>query len=136
MVRAPNVRNAASLVSMAKYVRTINATCHEVAATTRALLTVIHSLDASAHAADPNRFAIIRGYTETAFYGPHISDNPARRRLGGGRICAVPLDLAIQIAINKLEPGLLPNFPYNRMDVDWTMVPVRQTFLSNSSALA
>lgn len=135
MVRAPNIRDAASLVSLAKYVRTINTTSHEVAATTRAL-TMIHSLDSSAHSADSSRFSMVRGYTETSFNGPHINNNPAQRRLAGGRICAVPLDLAIQISINKLEPGLLPNFPYNRMDVDWTMVPVRQTFLNNSSALA
>ncbi|CAG4981310.1 unnamed protein product [Colias eurytheme] len=109
MVRAPNIRDAASLVSLAKYVRTINTTCHEVASTVRAL-TMIHSLDFTSHAADPNRSAVIRGYTETSFSGPHISNNPALRRLEGGRICAVPLDLAIQISINKLEPGALPDY--------------------------
>lgn len=135
MVRAPNIRDAASLVSLAKYVRTINTTCHEVAATSRAL-TVIHAFDRTAHEADPSRSALVRGYTEVAFTGPHISSNPALRRLEGGRICAVPLDLAIQISINKLEPGTMPNFPYNLMDVSWCMVPVRQSYLNNSSVLA
>lgn len=135
MVRAPNIRDAASLVSLAKYVRTINTTCHEVAATTRAL-TLIHSLDITAHSADSSRSALIRGYTEKSFTGPNISTNPALRRFEGGRVCAVPLDLAIQVSINKLEPGTLPNFPYNLMDVSWCMVPVRQSFLNNSSALA
>lgn len=70
---------------------------------------MIHSLDRDVHSSDPNRLAAIRGFTVNDFFGPQLCRDPARQRVQGARICAVPLDLAIQITLNKIETGTIVN---------------------------
>lgn len=126
------MRDGASVIGLAKYLKTNSESAKEVAAMVR-VLCLGASCEVNLYACDPTiykpirRFNVVsgsKGYTK-------MTINKPTWKLPDCKIIAVPLSSAIAIALNKTSNNQPAGFSYGDMDVTWTMIPIRQSALLN-----
>lgn len=129
-LRGPSIRDSSSIAAVARSLKHSSESFREVAALTRILCMGI-ATDVAAYRIDPSVFKFIRRFT--------VKDNTITTRIvkptwrvPDGKIIAVPLDVAVSIGVNKLDNDAPAPYTYGSMDVEWTMVPVRQAALNNA----
>lgn len=132
VVRGPSVRDAPSIMGLVRTLANLSETAKESAAMLRALCLAC-AWDKHAYECDPTVLKWIRGVSPTgalarSFHWGAKTDYP------DGKIVAVPFDIAVTLGMNKRTVTHLPDFPFEGMDVDWTMVPVSSKFLTNRAS--
>lgn len=127
-IRGPTVRDSASIIGLARFLKGQSESFKECAALVRAYA-VAAATTVSAYAKDPVTFKPIRRFIPDYTKSPQMlfkKDNIIKN----AKMLAVPLDIAVAMGLNKLNTEAPAPYNYASMDVDWTMVPIRQTALN------
>lgn len=133
VVRGPTIRDTSSIIGLARYLKSQSESFRESAAMTRALCAAV-SFDHWLYDVDPVAYKPIRNWVQDYSKVPTISISSTMVPTGA-KILAVPLDVAVSIALNKMNREAPDPFFYRQMDSDWTMIPIRQTALDNPWSL-
>lgn len=131
-LRGPSIRDSSSIAAVARSLKHGSESFKEVAAITRLLCMGI-SNDVAAYRIDNTIFKFIRRFIPNNHMINTRIVTPTWSK-PDGKILAVPLDVAISIGVNKLNNDAPAPYDYAGMDVEWTMVPIRQAALNNGYA--
>lgn len=135
VVRSANIRDATSILSLVKAIRTNPGSVMDIAPMLRLAL-MHYSLNYECAETDPtpSQFSRNAYSIQTAVRIVPVPGN----NLPGGRIVAMPLDTYITFMSNGLFPPNMVNgvFTPNGADTTWTAVPIRSGLIGQTPALA
>ena len=124
MTRGPTVRDATSILALAKYLATSTSSVMEVGPLVRVLCMAL-SLTQDNYRSEIINHRIIRGWKMTQYLGPEITTNRITQPQVS-RIIAIPLDLYTAFMLDKQPPLVAGDvYSYSKVDYDWTAVPMR-----------
>lgn len=135
MVRGTNIRDAASMLSLAKYIRQSSASKLEMAPLLRlGLFMVSLGLENYMYEILPYRF--IRRWTReadsTIVVLPRLGINRPNLDM---RAIAVPLDAFCEFCDNKWSDEMPQDFGYENMDITYAVVPISSQFFNQSASI-
>ncbi|URQ09147.1 capsid protein [Halyomorpha halys toti-like virus 1] len=133
MVKGVSARDGSSLTAIAKGMLSTHLEYREVAPIAR-LGCMITSIDLGVADRDNTFHKFIRRTTK--YYGDDsdtintLTYSDTDTYLQKGEIIAAPLDVVVQMLLNKTVASPPNTFSYGSVDVDWVIVPVRSNFLA------
>lgn len=132
MARGPSIRDATSLISLAKALSKTSSSVYEIAPLLRAGC-IVNSLIQSNYRTEIIYHRVIRNWTTTEFIGPSIH---SVWTLEGFGMIAMPLDIFVSFMLNKYgRDDCNDEFVYQGADSDWTAIPIRSELLGESTII-
>lgn len=134
LTRSPTVRDASSVMSLAKFLMADTGSVMEVAPMVRIMCMAL-SIIPDCYSTEILPYRVVRGVKKLEYVGVEISPVVAIRP-AHSRMLAVPLDLFTNFMLDKQPPLDEEDiFGYQTVDYSWTAVPIRSETMRQRGAV-
>lgn len=136
IVRSPTVRDGSIQFNLAKFTMN-NSDCYKDVGVLVRCLCIGLSIGKFAWHVDNTKYRFIRrgqGWTEPIIHIVTAVDIPTMPQRPETNIIAMPVDLAISFAMNKLQTSPPQGYRYDDLDTNLIMIPIRMQLLHNQYA--
>lgn len=135
VARGPSIRDATSMISLAKALQKTSSTVLEIAPLVR-LGCMIMSLDSDCYKTEIIYYRFLRRWKTVEVTGFAISDENSDTKTPNNKCIAMPLDGYVTFMLNKYgRDQVNPNFPYSSADSSWVAIPIRSEMLGSIAAV-